>query len=70
MRKCIIRVLMFCLVFSLIKNIQTILLVLFEYREIVLLIFTCLLSTIIIILNCLSKRQDKTKQINHKRNNI
>lgn len=70
MKKWIIRVFMFLILFNTIKNIQIILAVLFEYKETLLLIISYLLSFVIIILNCFSKSQDNSKQVNDKRNNV
>lgn len=52
-----------------IKNIQIILPILFEYKEIIGIIISYLFSVIAIVLNCIFKSHNNANKINNKRNN-
>ena len=52
-----------------IKNIQIILPILFEYKEVVAIIISYLFAIVVIILNCISKSQNDTDKVDNKRRN-
>ena len=55
--------------FLVIKNIQIILPILSEYKEVVGIIISYLFAIIAIILNCISKSQNNTNKVDNKRGN-
>lgn len=55
--------------FLIIKNIQIILQILFEHKEIVAIIISYLFAIVAIILNCISKSQIDTNKVNSQRRN-
>lgn len=64
MKKWIIRILMFLILFNIIKNIQIILPILFEYKEIIEIVVSYLFSIIAVILQCFVKCDDATDNDN------
>lgn len=59
----------YILIFLIIKNIQIILPILFEYKEVVAIIISYLFAIVVIILNCISKSQNDTDKVDNKRRN-
>ncbi len=64
-----IKLIMFLLLILGIKNIQIILPILFEYRKIIVIIISYLISIIIIVLNCIPKSKNNENKINKKWDN-
>ena len=59
----------YVLLVLIIKNIQIILPILFEYKEIIGIVVSYLFSIVAIVLNCIPKSQNNTNKINNKRDN-
>jgi hypothetical protein len=60
MRKWVIRIFMFSLIFFIIKNIQIIVPILFEYKEIIGIVVSYLFAIVVVILQCFIKCNDTT----------
>ena len=50
-----------------IKNVQTLLLVIFEHKELIIQIIA-ILSAVFVVINCIIKRKNNSKRINDKSN--